>query len=81
MEEILELEETVLTTKDNPYDPREDYAKWLEFDHAKGYYTQEHLARLVNIDVEAEGPLVQTLIELAKLDIIDNDMTGMYVLL
>jgi hypothetical protein len=28
----------MLTTKDNPFDPFEEFEKWLQMDIAKGYY-------------------------------------------
>lgn len=40
----------MLTTKDNPYNPHEDYDAWLMWDHEHGYYTQELLAHIAPID-------------------------------
>lgn len=82
LEEIvtLELTPTMLTTVDNPYNPREDYEKWLNWDHNEGYYTQEYLARVACLDIEDEGPETDIIMELAKLSIIENDMTNLYVL-
>lgn len=34
----------MLTTIDNPYNPRDDYDKWLQWDQDNGYYTSELLA-------------------------------------
>ena len=38
-----------LTTKDNPFDPFEDFIKWNSFDVEKGYNTCSKIARLFNI--------------------------------
>ena len=34
----------MLTTIDNPYSPRDDYSKWLQWDQDNHYYTSELLA-------------------------------------
>ena len=39
----------MLTTRDNPYDPFDQFDEWLMFDKEKGYNTCEKIARLVNI--------------------------------
>ena len=41
------FDEFMLTTKDNPFDPFEQFTSWRLFDIEKGYYSCEHLARLV----------------------------------
>ena len=35
-----------ITTKDNPFNPFDDFDKWFAYDHSKGYFTAEWLARL-----------------------------------
>ena len=40
--------EVFITTIDNPYDYFKQFDEWLNFDHLKGYYTLEYLARLVH---------------------------------
>lgn len=34
----------MLTTIDNPYSPRDDYSKWMQWDQDNDYYTSELLA-------------------------------------
>ena len=41
-----------LSTKDNPYSPVEDYAKWDAWDRASGYYTAAYLDRILTISLE-----------------------------
>ncbi len=37
----------MLTTTDNPFDPRTDYEEWMYYDeHVLGYYTNAYLARV-----------------------------------
>lgn len=35
-----------ITTSDNPFNPLDNYDEWQAYDHAKGYYTSEYVARL-----------------------------------
>ena len=37
---------TMLTTKDNPFDPFEQFDSWLRFDMDKGYNSCSYLARI-----------------------------------
>lgn len=41
-----------LTTKDNPYNPFEQFTDWFMFDVEKGYNTCERLARFGNFKDE-----------------------------
>lgn len=41
------MDEFMLTTIDNPFDPFEQFTSWLLFDKEKGYNTSEYLARIV----------------------------------
>ncbi len=40
-----------LTTADNPFNPKDDYQKWHDFDMQKGYYTAEYLNRIYEKNV------------------------------
>lgn len=42
-----------ITTKDNPFDPFDQFSEWYHFDHLKGYDTCEWLARLSPADDDA----------------------------
>lgn len=35
-----------ITTPDNPFDPITEYEEWQAYDHEKGYYTSEYVARV-----------------------------------
>ena len=41
-----ESDETMLTTIDNPYNPFDEFDRWLQFDTSKGYNTCALLARV-----------------------------------
>lgn len=54
-------DEDVLTTLDNPYDPKEDFSKWYAWDTQNGYNTSEYLARLADYDVESDDEITMKL--------------------
>lgn len=41
-----EFDEVMLTTIDNPYNPFDEFDRWLQFDTGKGYNTCALLARV-----------------------------------
>ena len=46
------MEQHLLTTIDNPYNPFVDFSSWYMFDCEKGHNTSARLARIANIDCE-----------------------------
>lgn len=64
----------MLTTIDNPYDPWTEYDKWLQFDHEKGYYTQELLARAAQVDLDESDEITEKIINLAMIELVENDL-------
>lgn len=70
-----------ITTKDNPFDPFDEFADWLAFDHRKGYNTSEYLARIAVTsdelsDEENEREIEAAIDEIIKLNMpknIEND--------
>lgn len=40
------MEDCMLTTMDNPFNPYFEWDSWYEFDHEKGYFCCEYLARI-----------------------------------
>lgn len=45
---------TYLTTEDNPFNPKDDYKKWHDFDMQKGYFTAEYLNRIYEKNLSIE---------------------------
>lgn len=39
-------QETMLTTRDNPFNPHDNYEQWLYYDTQQGYNTQSYVARV-----------------------------------
>ena len=69
----------MLTTIDNPYNPREDYIKWLKWDHDNNYYTNEYLMRVADVNVMMTEYEIETKTQEAMLSILQNDMLDIYV--
>lgn len=68
----------MLTTTDNPYDPRLDYNKWNQFDVDNGYHTASYLARVLQNYKIIDEDYPQESIDAAMQSIIDNDFLGIY---
>ena len=72
------LNQTMLTTFDNPFDPFEQFNDWFMFDIEKGYYSCSRLARIANFseDMTDEETIVET--ERAIDEIIKYDFLNIY---
>lgn len=71
--------EVAITTKDNPFDPLDEFQQWYAFDTANGYNTCALLARLTQTSHElSELDQLQEL-ELAIDEMIEFNITGNYV--
>ena len=46
------MEQHLLTTIDNPYNPFVDFSSWYMFDCEKGHNTSSRLARIMNVNSE-----------------------------
>lgn len=74
----IETSDFMLTTKDNPYNPYTQWDEWLEFDHEKGYYSMEYLARVTATSDEMPTEWNDREIRRAIEDIIRLDPFGIY---
>lgn len=72
------MEEVMITTMDNPYDPFENFTQWLLYDKEKGYDTCERLARLVKTREDMTQKEINMEIERAIDEIIEFDPLGLY---
>lgn len=78
-----DADELVLTTSDNPFNPKTDYDKWRNWDEDAGYNTEAYLARLVNLPVDVDledDALIGVLTNQAVQSLLENDPLGIYVL-
>jgi len=67
---------TMLTTKDNPFNPFKQYDDWYAFDVMKGYNTCAYLARIVKSSDELSPIDQSSAIEHAIEEILKFNLTG-----
>jgi hypothetical protein len=72
------LNECMLTTFDNPYDPFEEFTLWDLYDRDKGYNTCSYLARITNITEDMSQKEEIEEIERAIDEIITLNPLGIY---
>lgn len=72
------LEEHMLTTVDNPFDPFTQFDDWHEWDVRAGYYTMQYLARIVKTSSDLSDADRSAAIESAINEIIEENILGIY---
>ena len=65
--------EFMLTTKDNPYNPFTQHDFWQAYDHQKGYYSEEYIARIAPLSYDLTDEENEELINHAIEEIIRID--------
>lgn len=68
----------MITTEDNPYDPRTDFGSWYMWDTGQGYNTTAYLARVATISEDFPEAVQLKQIENAIDEIIKMHSGGMY---
>ena len=68
-----------LTTKDNPFDPIEQFDEWYAYDLSLGYDTAGFLARVARVSDEMPPIFYNAAVEEAIDEIIEYNVTGNYV--
>ena len=46
------MRDVMITTFDNPYNPFDDFRRWLAYDQEKGYNSLSYLARVAKTSIE-----------------------------
>lgn len=72
------MEESMLTTIDNPHNPFDDYEAWQAYDLSKGYNTASFLARVAVFSSELSERDQSRAIELAIDEIVFENVNGLY---
>ena len=81
--EHLDLGDRVLTTLDNPYNPKTHYRLWRQWDVDNHYNTEEYLARVINLPIDVDvvdSRELDILTQIAIYEILENDILGIYKL-
>jgi len=68
----------MITTLDNPHDPRIDFTRWYAWDVEHGYNTCAYLARVAVVGDELPDVVQEHQIEQAIDEIIEVHAGGMY---
>ena len=68
----------MLTTKDNPFNPFEQFTSWFMFDVEKGYNSCSRLARMINISDDFTQKEIDEEVERAIDRIIELDFLDLY---
>lgn len=69
----------MLSTKDNPFDPFEQFTSWFLFDIEKGYNSCGYLDRIARTSDQLSDEENKKEIERAIDEIIKYDITGNYI--
>lgn len=72
------MDEYMLTTSDNPFNPYTHWDEWYAFDEAAGYHTSSYLARLVRTSDELSDADQSLAIKDAIDEILEFNLTGVY---
>ena len=72
------LNDSRLTTFDNPYDPFDQFVEWYMFDTEKGYTTCGRLDRITHYSEDTTVKEIDEEHERAVDEIIDNDIFNVY---
>ena len=70
------MEDYMLSTSDNPFNPYTDWDQWYAFDVAAGYHTSAYLARIVITSHELSEADQDLAMEMAIDDIIKINPLG-----
>lgn len=72
------MEERMLTTEDNPYDPFTQFDEWYAFDTQNGYNTCSYLARIAITSDELSDTDYDQALDAAIDEIMEYNLTGNY---
>jgi hypothetical protein len=72
------MEEVMLTTSDNPFDPFIQFDEWFAYDESSGYHTCSYLARITKSSDELSPSDEAVAIESAIDEIVEMNIIGLY---
>lgn len=72
------MQQSMLTTVDNPFDPFDSFDEWRAYDEALGHNTCAFLARVAVVSNELSQADYTLAIEQAIDQIVENNVTGVF---
>lgn len=72
------MNQSMLTTIDNPYNPFTQFDEWFAYDESKGYHTCSYLARIAKSSDELSEADESLAIESAIDEIVNLNVLGIY---
>lgn len=72
------MEDVMLTTIDNPYNPFFEFEKWKNFDESNGYYSCSLLARVIKSSNELSEEDESLAINEAIDEIVKENLSGVH---
>lgn len=69
----------MLTTKDNPYSPFDQFDLWRQYDLEMGYQTCERLGKIIHIEDGMSDKEKEEAMDIAIDEIVKNDPLGIFV--
>lgn len=75
----MDNQEFMLTTLDNPFNPFTQFDEWNRYDMQKGYYTCAYLARITTSSDEVSEAQEALDIDKAMNEIVDLNLSGLYI--
>ena len=73
------LNECMLSTKDNPYNPFENFDEWYRYDMDKGWDSSGRLARIARISDDMSDEEVEMENERAIDEIVKHDFLNVFI--
>jgi hypothetical protein len=73
------INNSMLTTLDNPYNPFTQFDDWYAYDVEKGYYTCNYLARIAKTSDDLSEEDEALAIEQAIDEIVSMNIIGLYI--
>lgn len=74
----MKFRKAMITTKDNPYDPFENFSQWFIYDVEKGYNTCSYLGRIAKTSDALSEQENDKIVEEAIDEIIKLDFLNIY---
>ena len=73
------MDDYMLSTSDNPFNPYTDWDQWYAFDVAAGYHTSAYLARIVVTSHDLSDADQDLAIKDAMDEILEYNLSGMHI--